>query len=75
MPKQKPRGKFWPQVRALIWEKAQELYQMENAKTMKEDFKGTTATRKELREGGYFHMAKLMVLRELHRKRKNSETF
>jgi hypothetical protein len=65
MPKQKTRGKFWPHVRALIWEKAQELYQMENAKTMKDDFKGTTATRKELREGGYFQTAKLIILREL----------
>jgi len=29
------------------------------------DFKGITATRKELREGGYFYAAKLMVLRNL----------
>jgi hypothetical protein len=41
------------------------LYQMENAKTMKDDFKGLTATRKELREGGYFQTAKLIILREL----------
>jgi hypothetical protein len=26
----------------MIWEKAQELYQMEQAKTMGEDFKGLT---------------------------------
>jgi len=65
MPPQKTKGKFWPQVRALIWEKAQELYQMEQAKTMKNDFKGLTATKKELRESGYFHMAKLIVLRNL----------
>jgi len=70
MPKQKTKGKFWPQVRALIWEKAQELYQMENAKTMKDDFKGITATRKELREGGYFQTAKLIILRELWQKKK-----
>ena len=38
---------------------------MEQAKTMKDDFKGLTATRKELREGGYFHTAKLIVLRNL----------
>jgi hypothetical protein len=49
----------------MIWEKAQELYQMEQAKTMGEDFKGITATRKELREGGYFYEAKLIVLRNL----------
>jgi hypothetical protein len=65
MPKFRTRGKFWPQVRAVIWEKAQELYQMENAKTMKDDFKGATATRKELRKGGYFQTAKLIILREL----------
>jgi len=67
---QNKRGKFWPYVRPLIWEKAQELYQMEQAKNMGEDFKGLTATRKELREGGYFHMAKLIVLRNLWRQRK-----
>jgi hypothetical protein len=65
MPKQKTRGKFWPHVRALIWKKAQELYQMENAKTMKDNFKSTTATKKELRESGYFQTAKLIILREL----------
>jgi hypothetical protein len=71
MPRPKTRGKFWPHVRALIWEKAQELYQMENAKTMKEDFKGTTATRKELREGGYFQTAKLIILREIWLQKKD----
>jgi len=71
MPKhQRKRGKFWPRVRPLIWEKAQELYKMEQAKTMGSDFKGTTATRKELREGGYFHTAKLIVLRNLWREKK-----
>ena len=71
MPKhQRKRGKFWPKVREMIWEKAQQLYQMENAKTMGSDFKGTTATRKELREGGYFHTAKLIVLRNLWREKK-----
>ena len=50
MPKhQRRHGKFWPWVRSMIWEKAQELYQMERAKGMGEDFKGLTATRKELR--------------------------
>ena len=72
MLKQKTRGKFWPQVRALIWEKAQELYQMENAKTMYTDFKGITATKKELHEGGYFQTAKLIILRELWQKKKGS---
>ena len=71
MPKhQRKPGKFWPWVRSMIWEKAQELYQMEQAKRMGEDFKGLTATRKELREGGYFHIAKLIVLRNLWREKK-----
>jgi len=72
MPKQKTRGKFWSYIRPLIWQKAQELYQMENAKTMKEDFKGITANRKELREGGYFQTAKLIILRELWLQKKGS---
>ena len=64
-------GKFWPTVRPLIWEKAQQLYQEEQARTMGTDFKGITATHKELREAGHFHTAKLIVLREirLHREK------
>ena len=38
---------------------------MEQATSMGEDFKGITATRKELRESGYFYEAKLIVLRNL----------
>lgn len=57
-----PKGKFWPYVRPLIWEKAQQLFQQEEARTMGDDFKGITATRNELREGGYFYEAKLIVL-------------
>ena len=45
---------------------------MENAKTMHTDFKGTTATKKELREGGYFHTAKLIILREIWLQKKGS---
>jgi len=70
VPKQRQPGKFWPWVRPMIWEKAQELYQMEQAKTMDADFKGITAERKELREGGYFYQAKLIVLRNLWREKK-----
>ncbi|MEM3551039.1 MAG: hypothetical protein QXN87_02205 [Candidatus Bathyarchaeia archaeon] len=44
---------------------------MENTKTMKNDFKGTTATRKELREGGYFHTPKLIVSRNLWLQKKS----
>ena len=43
---------------------------MEQVKGMGENFKGITATRKELREGGYFHTAKLIVLRNLWREKK-----
>ena len=32
---------------------------------MSKDFTGITATKAELREGGYFHQAKLIVLRDL----------
>ena len=47
---------------------------MERAKTMGEDFKGITATKKELREGGYFYLAKLIVLRSLWRERRGFPT-
>jgi hypothetical protein len=56
----------------LIWEKAQQLYQEEQAKTMGTDYKGITATHKELREAGYFHTAKLIILRNLYLQNKTS---
>jgi hypothetical protein len=68
------RGRFWPRVRALIWEKAQQLFQEEQARTMGSDFKGITATRGELREAGYFYQAKLIVLRNLWREKKGLST-
>jgi len=68
------KGKFWPYVRPLIWEKAQQLYQEERARTMGSDFKSITATRKELREGSYFHRAKIIVLRNLYRQKKGLPT-
>jgi len=64
-------GKFRPKVRPPIWEKAQQLYQEEQAETMGTDYKGITAIHKELREAGYFHTAKLITLRNLHRQNKN----
>jgi len=64
-------GKFWPKVRPLIWEKAQQLYQEDQAKTMGTDYKGITATHKELREAGYFHTAKLIILRNLYLQNRN----
>jgi hypothetical protein len=67
-------GKFWPQVRALIWQKAQELFQQDQAKTMRDDFSGVTAERTELVEGGYFYIAKLRVLRDLWLRKKGLPT-
>jgi hypothetical protein len=49
----------------MIWEKAQQLYQQEQFRGMSDDFKGITATKAELREGGFFYQAKLIVLRDL----------
>jgi hypothetical protein len=57
----------------MIWQKAQELYQMEQTK-MGDDFKGITAERRELREAGYFYQAKLIVLRNLWRRKKGLPT-
>ena len=70
----KQQGKFWPQVRTLIWDKAQQLYQINEAKGMGDDFTGITATKAELREGGYFHQAKLIVLRDLWLQKKGLPT-
>ena len=71
---QKQKGKFWPQVRTQIYEKAQQLFQEEEARTMSHDFKGITATNKELHEAGYFYTAKLIVLRNLRRQNKGKPT-
>ena len=74
MLKRRVNGKFWPAVRALIWEKAQELYQWDEVRGVHKDFAGITAERKELREGGYFHEAKLIVLRDLWLQKKGLPT-
>jgi hypothetical protein len=58
-------------VRALIWEKAEELFMQEQARKMDCYIK---PERSELREGGYFHQAKLIVLRNLWRERKGLPT-
>lgn len=57
-------------MRRMIWSKAQQLFQEEQAKTMGDDFKGIAATRRELREGGYFYIAKLIILRNLYRQKR-----
>ena len=74
MKRRRLTGKFWPYVRPLIWQKAQELFQSCEAKGMGNDFTGITATRRELREGGYFHEAKLIVLRNLWLRKKGLPT-
>jgi len=58
-------GKFWPWVRALIWKEAEALHAADFHRSQEENI--TPPTRGELREGGYFYNAKLIVLRELHR--------
>jgi hypothetical protein len=58
----------------MIWEKAQQLYQEAQTKTMGTDFKGITATKAELREGGFFYQAKLIVLRNLWLEKKGLPT-
>lgn len=68
---QRNQGKFWPRVRAMIWEKAEELFMAEQARTM--DFY-TRPEKCELLEGGYFHEAKLIVLRNLWREKKGLHT-
>jgi len=67
---QRKKGKFWPQVRREIWAKAQALFQEQKARTLKEDFTGLTAERKELKEGGFYYTAKLLVLRDVNRDKK-----
>ncbi len=58
----KPKGKFWPHARELIWQKAEELFMQDQAQM---DCY-IRPERSELREGGYFHTAKLIVLQELY---------
>jgi hypothetical protein len=58
----------------MIWEKAQQLYQQEQFRGMGDDFRGITATKAELREGGYFYQAKLIVLRDLFLQKKGLPT-
>lgn len=56
------KGSFWPAVRAKIWIKAEELFMQDQIRTWDCP---TTPERSELREGGYFDRAKLIILREV----------
>ena len=44
----KSQGKFWPQVRAMIWEKAKQLYQQDEARGTSNDFAGITLQKRNL---------------------------
>ena len=52
----------WSKVRAQIWVKAEQLFMMDQMQTWD---CSVTPERCELREGGYFDRAKLIVLREV----------
>jgi hypothetical protein len=53
----------WRKVRARIWVKAEEIFMQEQFRTMDCDI---TPEHCELREGGYFDRAKLIILREVN---------
>ena len=57
-------GKFWPAVRARIWEVAEEMHAKDFYDGHEENI--TPPTRHELREGGYFYTAKCIVLRDIN---------
>ncbi|MGB9134774.1 MAG: hypothetical protein WCC63_04215 [Candidatus Bathyarchaeia archaeon] len=59
MPKRRPRGTFWPQVRERMYEKAVELYMHDHPETE------NRPEIEELQEAGYMHTAKILVLREV----------
>ena len=65
MAKRRTTGKFWPMVRELIWQEAESLHAADFHRGHEENL--TPPTRGELREGGYFYAAKLIVLRDVHR--------
>jgi len=65
------RGKFWPWVRELIWEKAEELFAADFYASHETNV--TRPTRAELREGGYFYTAKCLVLRDINRMNRGSK--
>lgn len=57
------KGKFWPLIRELTWQKAEQLFMQDQILKMNCDIK---PERRELREEGYYHTAKLIVLREIN---------
>jgi hypothetical protein len=67
----RPKGNFWPQVRQLIWEKAEALFMQEQTRTWDIPTKPEHC---ELREEGYFQRAKIIVLRNLYYQKKGKNT-
>jgi len=59
MPKKELKGVFWPGVRQRMYEKAVELYMYDHPETQNKP------EPEELKEGGYMHTAKVLVLREM----------
>jgi hypothetical protein len=62
----------WREVRRRIWVKAEELFMQEQIIAFDCDIK---PERCELREGGYFDRAKLIVLREIYLEGKSDSSF
>jgi len=62
----------WSKVRVRIWVKAEELFMQEQMQAFNCDIK---PERCELREGGYFDRAKLIVLREVYLEGKSGSSF
>jgi hypothetical protein len=61
------KGKFWPEVRRRMRKKAISLFHQDNPQA-----RGVTLTQKELKESGYWHQAKVEVLREIYREKHGS---
>jgi hypothetical protein len=59
MPRKNLKGTFWPEVRQLMYEKAIELYMHDHPETQNKP------EIEELKEAGYMHTAKVLVLREI----------
>ena len=62
----------WRKVRKRIWVKAEELFMQEQMQAFGCDIK---PERYELREGGYYDLAKLIVLREIYLEGKSGSSF
>jgi len=66
MPRKDLKGAFWPGVRQRMYEKAVELYMYDHPESQNKP------ELEELREAGYLHTAKVLVLREMRLESKPS---